>query len=268
MLSTVIEATRAAMAQISKLGPLPSAAEPIKARPAAFVAEVIPEVRTVQAEVSMFVNFAKTSVVALLEALDQGEAPAKLRPELEALAARARASREHIDRLSPVLSRYRTGFAEDSASVQAIMANLSAQRSGLVAIREHWEQELAKRQTQMDFETVFMFIMPIAKLASEIVSAITNHDTTEGALAEAKRKLQEVETQAATMDIMGQQLSAAKGQFAGMSASVQYLANVMAMLCGTLGNEQTSFEQASGAAAKLFLFAVQTSLDELAIKIV
>jgi hypothetical protein len=262
MLTQSIDQTRAAMQQVAAIGQLPPAADPLRNRASTFNADVIPKLQQMQKDTSAFVVSTKGVVKDLLAGVEQNSL-VDMRWKVGTFAPEARAIKERVAAMHSILSGYRQGFAVDQAALQTARIELDSQLRGLVAMREHWQQELQQRGTQMTVENVLMWIFPIAKLASEVVSLIKNQNTTEGALAEAGRKVEEGQQQHAALVQMIARVGEAEGHAMQLTNAVQYVDNMVSVVCGKLENQAAFFDAADRGAVKLFLFALVAGFEQL-----
>lgn len=265
MFAQVISNAAQLAAQISAQ-PTPPDAGFVRQHVSQFAAEDIPALRDLASGTASYAASADATIAEMLDALAQGASPDSLAPQLRDMQAGiadldGRAKAEN-DRLTAT----RNTFNTDAGQLQTMQIDLRAQADGLRGKQADLARQAKKLQDEIDAMNVVVWIPilgPIIKGASELVHLIADHKTAEDALSDATNDFARVQSQIAMLQGMAaqtQQMQALMGQ---LGNGTQNLANTVAMLRGTLDN-QDGFLNGAGDAPRLFLTAAQFSVRQLA----
>jgi hypothetical protein len=161
------------------------------------------------------------------------------------------------------LSNARGQFTTDQQTLATERGRAVARRDAARSNRDRLAGEVQKLRERATWTSIVGAFIWLVKIGDEIASAIQYRSSTEEALANAARELQQAELEFGALETSIQLFGTLGGLVNQLTGSVQNLANAMSFFTGTLTNQEQFAAITTPETARLFLTALRSSLDAL-----
>jgi predicted nucleic acid-binding Zn-ribbon protein len=264
MLSQVIQTTQQLADQIMN-GPGDSTATgQTKTDVADFRTSLLPQIGTIQQQLIAFANNQQTAVASAKALLNTPQQQAGLRQFITQAQGQSNSLRAQMSGIQDAVMGTRDRFTSDCAALIAEQSSLMGQQQELQGQIAAQQELFRKTQKHIDAINKMSIFLPIAKLADELASLISQKKTSEQQLADFSNRLSVLQNQMAGLVQNTTTLQNLQPLVEQIANSTQGLFNTLCLIDDKLKDQLQGIDTASNSdVLMLFMTVLENTLQQL-----